>query len=196
MKRSTLILIAVVAVLVLLVSGAISQYNKLVRLDEDVNSQWANVENQYQRRSDLIPNLVATVKGYASHEQETLEGVVSARARATQMTIDPDNMTPEKLQEFQAAQGELSSALGRLLMITENYPDLKANQNFRDLQVQLEGTENRIANERTQFNNMAKSFNATIRQFPATILAGMFGFDKKIYFEAEEGSNKAPEVQF
>jgi len=196
MKRSTLILIAVVAILVLLVSGAISQYNKLVRLDEDVNSQWANVENQYQRRSDLIPNLVATVKGYASHEQETLEGVVSARARATQMTIDPDNMTPEKLQQFQAAQGELSSALGKLLMITENYPDLKANQNFRDLQVQLEGTENRIANERTQFNNMAKSFNATIRQFPSNILAGMFGFDKKIYFEAEEGSNKAPEVQF
>ena len=196
MKRSTLILIAVVAVLVLLVSGAISQYNKLVRLDEDVNSQWANVENQYQRRADLIPNLVATVKGYASHEQETLEGVVSARARATQMTIDPETMTPEKLQEFQAAQGELSSALGRLLMITENYPDLKANQNFRDLQVQLEGTENRIATERTQFNNMAKGFNVTIRQFPSNILAGMFGFEKKVYFEAEEGSNNAPEVKF
>jgi LemA protein len=196
MKRTTLVLIAVVAILVLLVSGAISQYNKLVVMDEEVNSQWANVENQYQRRADLIPNLVATVKGYASHEQETLEGVVTARSRATQVTVDPNNMTPEKLQEFQAAQGQLSSALGRLLMITENYPDLKANQNFRDLQVQLEGTENRIANERTQFNNMAKSFNAAIRRFPANILAGMFGFNKKLYFEAEAGSNKAPQVEF
>ena len=165
-------------------------------MDEEVNAQWANVENQYQRRADLIPNLVATVKGYASHEQETLEGVVSARSKATQVTIDPDNMTPEKLQEFQAAQGELNSALGRLLMITENYPDLKANQNFRDLQVQLEGTENRIANERTQFNNLANGFNAVIRKFPANILAGLFGFEKKAYFEAEKGSESAPKVEF
>ena len=196
MTRSTIILISVIAILVILVSGAISQYNKLVGMDEEVNGQWANVENQYQRRADLIPNLVATVKGYASHEKETLEGVVTARSKATQVTVDPTNMTPQKLQEFQAAQGELSSALGRLLMITENYPDLKANQNFRDLQIQLEGTENRIANERTQFNNLSKDFNATIRRFPANILAGMLGFDKKIYFEAEAGSNKAPEVAF
>lgn len=196
MKRSTLILLAVVAAVVILVAGAIGQYNKLVVMDEQVNAQWANVENQYQRRADLIPNLVATVKGYASHEKTTLEGVISARSRATQVTIDPSNITPEKLQEFQAAQGELSSALGRLLMITENYPDLKANQNFRDLQVQLEGTENRIANERTQFNNLANGFNAVIRKFPANILAGMFGFDKKAYFEAEKGSENAPTVEF
>lgn len=196
MKRSTLILLAVVAAVVILVAGAIGQYNKLVVMDEQVNAQWANVENQYQRRADLIPNLVATVKGYASHEKTTLEGVISARSRATQVTIDPSNITPEKLQEFQAAQGELSSALGRLLMITENYPDLKANQNFRDLQVQLEGTENRIANERTQFNNLANGFNAVIRKFPANILAGMLGFDKKAYFEAEKGSEKAPTVEF
>ncbi|MDD3195353.1 MAG: LemA family protein [Paludibacter sp.] len=196
MKRGTIILISVVALIVILVSGAVSQYNKLVGMDEEVNSQWANVENQYQRRADLIPNLVATVKGYASHEQETLEGVVAARSKATQVTVDPENMTPAKMQEFQAAQGELSSALGRLLMITENYPDLKANQNFRDLQVQLEGTENRIANERTQFNGMAQGFNAAIRRFPANIFAGMFGFEKKFYFEAEAGSEKAPEVQF
>ena len=196
MKRSTLILLAVVAAVVILVAGAIGQYNKLVVMDEQVNAQWANVENQYQRRADLIPNLVATVKGYASHEKTTLEGVISARSRATQVTIDPSNITPEKLQEFQEAQGELSSALGRLLMITENYPDLKANQNFRDLQVQLEGTENRIANERTQFNNLANGFNAVIRKFPANILAGMLGFDKKAYFEAEKGSEKAPTVEF
>jgi LemA protein len=196
MKRSTIILLAVLAILVFVVAGAISQYNKLVVMDEEVNAQWANVENQYQRRADLIPNLVATVKGYASHEQETLEGVISARSKATQVTVDPTNMTPEKLQEFQAAQGELSSALGRLLMITENYPDLKANQNFRDLQVQLEGTENRIANERTQFNNLANGFNAVIRKFPANILAGILGFEKKAYFEAEKGSESAPKVEF
>lgn len=196
MKRSTIILLAVIAILVFVVAGAISQYNKLVVMDEQVNAQWANVENQYQRRADLIPNLVATVKGYASHEQETLEGVVAARSKATQVTVDPTNMTPEKLQEFQAAQGELSSALGRLLMITENYPDLKANQNFRDLQVQLEGTENRIANERTQFNNLANGFNAVIRKFPANILAGILGFEKKAYFEAEKGSESAPTVEF
>lgn len=196
MKRSTLILLAVLAAVVILVASAIGQYNKLVVMDEEVNAQWANVENQYQRRADLIPNLVATVKGYASHEKETLEGVISARSKATQVTIDPTKMTPEKLQEYQAAQGELTSALGRLLMITENYPDLKANQNFKDLQIQLEGTENRISNERTQFNTVANGFNAVIRKFPANILAGMFGFEKKAYFEAEKGSEKAPTVEF
>jgi LemA protein len=196
MKRSTLILLGVLVVVVFLVASAISQYNKLVVLDEEVNAQWGNVENQYQRRADLIPNLVSTVKGYATHEKETLEGVITARSKATQVSIDPENITPEKLQEFQAAQGELTSALGRLLMITENYPDLKANQNFKDLQIQLEGTENRIANERTQFNNLGKNFNAVIRKFPTNILAGMFGFEKKAYFEAEKGSEKAPKVEF
>ena len=176
--------------------AAISTYNSLVGLEENVGKQWSNVENQYQRRADLIPNLVATVKGYAAHESTTLENVVSARARATQVTVDPDNLTPEKLQEFQAAQGELSSALGRLLMITENYPDLKANENFRELQVQLEGTENRISTERTRFNEVSKNFNAKIRRFPTNIIASMFGFERKAYFEAEAGSEKAPTVEF
>lgn len=191
-KSSIIILVAAIAVVLF----GISMYNRLVSSEEGVNGQWANVENQYQRRADLIPNLVATVKGYASHESETLEGVVAARAKATQITVDADNMTPEKLQQYQAAQGELSSALGKLLMITENYPDLKANQNFLELQAQLEGTENRISTERTRFNEMAKSYNTSIRTFPNSIAAGIFGFDKKPYFEAENGSEKAPEVQF
>ena len=192
MKKKTIITLSIVAVLVILVFAAISTYNSLVGLEENVGKQWSNVENQYQRRADLIPNLVATVKGYAAHESTTLENVVSARARATQVTVDPDNLTPEKLQEFQAAQGELSSALGRLLMITENYPDLKANENFRELQVQLEGTENRISTERTRFNEVSKNFNAKIRRFPTNIIASMFGFERKAYFEAEAGSEKAP----
>lgn len=196
MKKTTIILISVIVVIAIIVLSFISKYNGIVVLEEDVNGQWANVENQYQRRADLIPNLVATVKGYAEHESETLESVIAARSKATQVTVNPDDLTPEKLQEFQAAQGQLSSALGKLLMITENYPDLKANQNFMELQVQLEGTENRIATERTRFNDVAKNFNAVIRRFPTNILASMFGFDKKPYFEAEAGSNAAPEVQF
>jgi LemA protein len=196
MKKTTIILISVIVVIAIIVLSFISKYNGIVVFEEDVNGQWANVENQYQRRADLIPNLVATVKGYAEHESETLENVVAARAKATQVTVNPDNLTPEKLQEFQAAQGQLSSALGKLLMITENYPDLKANQNFMELQVQLEGTENRIATERTRFNDVAKNFNAVIRRFPTNILASIFGFDKKPYFEAEAGSNVAPEVEF
>jgi len=196
MKKTTIILISVIVVIAIIVLSFISKYNGIVVLEEDVNGQWANVENQYQRRADLIPNLVATVKGYAEHESETLESVIAARSKATQVTVNPDNLTPEKLQEFQAAQGQLSSALGKLLMITENYPDLKANQNFMELQVQLEGTENRIATERTRFNDVAKNFNAVIRRFPTNILASIFGFDKKPYFEAEAGSNAAPEVQF
>lgn len=196
MKKATIILISVVAVIAIITLSFISKYNGIIILEEEVNGQWANVENQYQRRADLIPNLVATVKGYASHESETLEGVITARSKATQITIDSDNLTPEKLQEYQAAQGQLSSALGKLLMITENYPDLKANQNFLELQSQLEGTENRISTERTRFNEMSKKYNAVIRRFPTNILASMFGFDKKPYFEAEAGSNVAPEVQF
>lgn len=196
MKKTTIILISVIAVIAIIILSFISKYNSIVVFEEEVNGQWANVENQYQRRADLIPNLVATVKGYAEHESATLEGVIAARSKATQVTVNPDNLTPEKLQEFQAAQGQLSSALGKLLMITENYPDLKANQNFMELQVQLEGTENRISTERTRFNEMAKNYNAVTRRFPTNIVASMFGFEKKPYFEAEAGSNVAPEVKF
>ena len=159
-------------------------------------SQWAKVENQYQRRADLIPNLVNTVKGYASHEKETLDAVVNARAKATQVTISPDNLNEVSLQKYQAAQGELSQALGRLLMVTENYPDLKANQNFLELQAQLEGTENRISTERTRYTDMVRDYNAMIRRFPASIIAGIGGFDKKPQFTAEAGAEKAPEVKF
>ena len=193
MKKSTIILIAVIAIAAI---WGISAYNGLVKMDESVNTAWSNVENQYQRRADLIPNLVNTVKGYAAHEKETLEAVMAARSKATQMTIDADNLTPEKLQEYQKAQGEIGAALGRLLAITENYPDLKANQNFMELQAQLEGTENRISVERRNFNEVARTYNTSIRTFPKSILAGMFGFDKRPYFEAEEGANKAPEVKF
>jgi LemA protein len=196
MKKSSIILLSVIGLIAVLVLWGMSGYNKLVTLQEGVNSQWSNVESQYQRRSDLIPNLVATVKGYATHESSTLEGVVAARAKATQVTIDPAKLTPEKLQEYQAAQGQVSSALGKLLMITENYPDLKANQNFLELQAQLEGTENRISVERNRFNEVAQSYNTTIRRFPTVILSGMFGFDKKPYFEAEKGTDKAPAVKF
>ena len=193
MKKSTIILIAVVAIAAI---WGISAYNGLVKMDESVNTAWSNVENQYQRRADLIPNLVNTVKGYAAHEKETLEAVMAARSKATQMTVDADNLTPEKLQEYQKAQGEIGAALGRLLAITENYPDLKANQNFMELQAQLEGTENRISVERRNFNEVARTYNTSIRTFPKNILAGMCGFEKRPYFEAEEGANKAPEVKF
>lgn len=183
-------------VLAIIALWAVNSYNAFVAAEEEVESAWAQVENQYQRRADLVPNLVATVKGYAAHEQQTLEGVVEARAKATQITIDPAHATPEQLAAFQTAQGELSQALGRLLAVAENYPDLKANENFRDLQAQLEGTENRIAVARQLFNETAKSYNKTIRRFPNNILAGMFGFEKKPYFEAEEGAAKAPKVEF
>ena len=193
MKKSTIILVAVIAALAMWV---ISAYNGMVKMDESVSTAWSNVENQYQRRTDLIPNLVNTVKGYAAHEKETFEAVVSARSKATQMTVDPENLTPEKLQEYQKAQGEIGAALGRLLAITENYPELKANENFKELQAQLEGTENRISVERRNFNEVARTYNTSIRTFPKSILAGIFGFDKRPYFEAEEGANKAPEVKF
>ena len=193
MKKSTIILVAVIAALAMWV---ISAYNGMVKMDESVSTAWSNVENQYQRRTDLIPNLVNTVKGYAAHEKETFEAVVSARSKATQMTVDPENLTPEKLQEYQKAQGEIGAALGRLLAINENYPELKANENFKELQAQLEGTENRISVERRNFNEVARTYNTSIRTFPKNILAGMFGFDKRPYFEAEEGANKAPEVKF
>jgi LemA protein len=193
MKKSTIITLAVIAVVVI---WAISAYNGLVSMEENVNGVWSNVETQYQRRADLIPNLVSTVKGYASHEKETLEGVVSARSKATQVTVDADDLTEEKLQEYQKAQGEVSSALGRLLAITENYPDLKANQNFLELQAQLEGTENRINVARTNFNNAAQQYNTAIRRFPKSIFAALFGFDKKPYFSAADGAEQAPKVEF
>ena len=193
MKTTLIIIIAVVAVIVI---WAVSMYNGLVTMDESVNSQWANVETQYQRRADLIPNLVNTVKGYASHEKETLEGVVEARSKATQMQVNANDLTPEKLAEYQKAQGAVTSALGKLLAITENYPDLKANQNFLELQAQLEGTENRINVARTNFNNAAQAYNTAIRRFPKSLFASMFGFDKHAYFEAAEGTETAPTVSF
>lgn len=192
-SKSALILILVVALVAL---WGVKAYNNMVSQEEGVSTAWANVESQYQRRADLIPNLVNTVKGYAAHESETLQAVVNARTKATSINIDAENMTAEQLQEFQKAQSEVGGALGRLIAVAENYPDLKANQNFLELQAQLEGTENRIAVERKNFNKAAKKYNTYIRKFPQSLLSGMFGFDKKPYFEAEEGSQKAPTVQF
>lgn len=188
---SVIIIIAIACVIY-----GINTNNKIVTAEESVNSQWAKVENQYQRRADLIPNLVNTVKGYASHEKETLDAVISARAKATQITIDPANLNEASLHKYQKAQGELSQALGRLLAVTENYPDLKANQNFLELQAQLEGTENRISTERTRYTDSVKEYNTLIRKFPASIIASMNGFEKKPQFEAETGAEKAPEVKF
>ena len=196
MKKSTIVTLSVAGVILLIVIWMISGYNGLVSAEEEVNNAWSNVENQYQRRADLIPNLVNTVKGYAAHEKETLDAVTTARTRATQVTVSAEDLTPEKLREYQKAQGEVGAALGRLLAITESYPDLKANENFRELQAQLEGTENRISVERRNFNEVARSYNTSIRTFPKTILASLFGFEKRPYFEAEEGASKAPEVQF
>ncbi|MEG1006323.1 MAG: LemA family protein [Bacteroides sp.] len=196
MKKSVIILLAILAVVAIIVISSISTYNGLVTMDEKVSGQWANVETQYQRRADLIPNLVNTVKGYATHEQSTLEGVVEARSQATQIKVDAANLTPEKLAEYQKAQGAVTQALGKLLAITENYPDLKANQNFLELQAQLEGTENRINVARKDFNDAAQAYNVNIRRFPKSIFATIFGFEKRAYFEAAEGSEKAPEVKF
>ena len=193
MKKTWIIVIAVVAVLVIY---CVSSYNSLVTQEETVGTAWSNVENQYQRRSDLIPNLVNTVKGYAAHEKETFDAVVSARAKATQMTIDIEDLTPEKIEAYQKAQGAVGSALSRLLAVTENYPELKANENFKELQAQLEGTEKRISVERRKFNETAREYNTRIRRFPKNIVASLFGFEKRPYFEAEEGSEKAPEVKF
>jgi LemA protein len=171
-------------------------YNKMVDLEEQVTSQWSQVENVYQRRADLIPNLVNTVRGYASHEQETFVEVVEARSKATSVNVDAENLSPQAIEQFNQAQQGLTSALSRLMVIVEQYPDLKANQNFRDLQAQLEGTENRIAVERRKFNEVSQQYNAYIRKFPQLIYAGMMGFEKKDYFEAQQGSERAPEVQF
>ena len=189
-------LIGVIAAVVVIALWASSAYNGMVKEQEKATTALANVQSTYQRRADLIPNLVETVKGYAAHEKQTLEDVVAARSKATSITLDPSNMTPEKLKEFQQAQGELGSALGRLIAIQENYPDLKANENFRDLQVQLEGTENRINEARNTYNAAVQQYNVVIRSFPKNMLAGMFGFDKMDKFEAEAGAEKAPKVTF
>ena len=192
MKKSTIIVLVIIAVVAI---WGITGYNGLVKADEALNTAWSNVENQYQRRADLIPNLVNTVKGYAEHEKETLDAVVAARTRATQVTVDAENLTPEKLQEYQKIQNEVGAALGRLLAVAEAYPDLKANTNFLELQAQLEGTENRISVERRNFNEAAKSYNTSIRTFPRSILAGMFGFEKRPYFEAQQGVETVPVAQ-
>ncbi|WP_075557479.1 LemA family protein [Parabacteroides timonensis] len=199
MFKNKALWITLAIIVVLLFAGyswVKGSYNTMVTQDEGVKTAWSQVENQYQRRMDLIPNLVNTVKGYATHEKETLEGVVSARAEATKTTIDPSNLNEESMKKFQAAQGELSSALSRLMVVMERYPDLKANQNFLELQAQLEGTENRISVERKRFNETAQSYNTYIRTFPTNILAGMFGFQPKAYFSAESGAEKAPKVEF
>ncbi len=196
MKKGLTVLIIVAAILLGGFIWVKNVYNQMVVSDESVQAAWAQVENVYQRRADLIPNLVETVKGYAAHESATLENVVAARAKATQVTVDPSDLTPEALAQFNQAQGELSAALGRLLLIKESYPELKANQNFLELQAQLEGTENRIATERMKFNEAAQAFNTGIRRFPDNIIASMFGFEKKAYFEAQAGAETAPKVEF
>ena len=196
MKRGYVVIIVIVAVVLVLFFWIKGMYNSMVRMDEGVSSAWAQVENVYQRRADLVPNLVATVKGYAEHESSTLEAVVNARAKATQMTVDPSSLSEAEIAQFTAAQDELGAAIGRLLVSVERYPDLKANQNFLELQAQLEGTENRITVERQKFNEAARSYNVTIRRFPNNIFAGMFGFEKKGYFEASEGAEQAPAVSF
>ena len=183
-------------VVTLLAIFGFKTYNGLVEKDEAVATAWSNVETQYQRRADLIPNLVNTVKGYAAHESETLESVIAARSAATSINLTADELTPEKIAEYQAAQQQVRSALGRLIAIAENYPDLKANQNFLELQAQLEGTENRIAVARKEFNEIAQTYNVSVRRFPANLVAGICGFDTKAYFEADEAAAQAPVVQF
>lgn len=195
MKKNKGLIITIVVIVLVALWGILS-YNGLVGMDENVSNQWANVETQYQRRSDLIPNLVNTVKGYAKHESQTLEAVMAARSQATQVKIDPSNCTPQQLAAYQKAQGDVTTALGKLLAITENYPDLKANQNFLELQSQLEGTENRINVARKDFNDSAKEYNTSLRRFPRNIIALIFGFEKRNYFEAEAGAEKAPKVEF
>jgi LemA protein len=196
MKKGTIILLVIAGLFVLLLMNGCGSYNSMVTKQEATSSAWAQVENVYQRRADLIPNLVNTVKGVANFEQKTLTDVINARASASQMKVDASKLNPEQLQKFQSSQGELSQALGRLMVVAEQYPQLKATQNFLELQSQLEGTENRISVERMKFNDIVKDYNGYIRKFPQVIYAGIFGFEKKGYFEAEQGAEKAPEVTF
>lgn len=196
MKKGYIVLIVIAVLILSIFLWFKGSYNGMVQMNENVSEQWSNVENQYQRRLDLIPNLVSTVKGYAAHEEKTLTDVVDARAKATQTQINFDNLNEAALKKLNQTQGELSSALSRLMAISESYPDLKANQNFLELQAQLEGTENRIAVERRKFNEVVRSYNAYIRKFPKNIVAGMFGFVAKPYFEANSGAENAPKVEF
>lgn len=196
MNKKYIIYGAIAFVVILLFVGGCSNYNGMVEKEQVVEQTWAEVQNQYQRRIDLIPNLVNTVKGYAAHESETLQDVIEARSKATSITIDPTNLDETTLEQFQQAQGELSSALNRLMAISEAYPDLKANENFRDLQVQLEGTENRITTARGRYTEAVKDYNLKVRRFPGNIFAGLFGFDAKPQFKAEAGAGQAPEVEF
>ena len=200
MKKSLVIILVVIGVIFLFAYGVVTSisksYNNMVVMNEGVTAAWSQVENVYQRRSDLIPNLVSTVKGYADFEKSTLTQVIEARAKATAVNINPQKLDAQSLQTFQNAQSGLSSALSRLMVVVEKYPDLKANQGFLDLQAQLEGTENRIAVERRNFNQTAQSYNTYIRMFPKNFIAGWFGFEKKAYFEAEKGAEKAPQVKF
>lgn len=197
MKKGLLITIGVIVVIVFILYRLFAgSYNNMVNKEEQVTGAWAQVENVYQRRADLIPNLVNTVKGYADFEQETLQGVIEARSKATGVNVNADDLSPEKLEQFQQAQQGLSSALSRLMVVVERYPDLKANQNFVKLQDQLEGTENRIAVERRRFNEVTQEYNTYIRKFPQAMLAGMYGFEKKGYFEADQGADEVPDVSF
>ena len=196
MKKGYIVLIVIGVIILSIFLWFRGSYNGMVKMSETVSAQWSNVENQYQRRLDLIPNLVNTVKGYAAHEQQTLTDVVNARAKATQTQINFEQLDEASMQRLNRTQGELSSALSRLMAISESYPDLKANQNFLELQAQLEGTENRIAVERRKFNDTVRTYNAYIRQFPKNIIAGMFGFTPKPYFEANAGAENAPKVEF
>ena len=195
-NKTPFVLIGIVALIILIMGWLMSGYNDMVKLDENVNLQWSQVENQYQRRLDLIPNLVNVVKGYASHEKETLEGVIEARAKATQTTIDPSNMTEEQLANFQKSQDGLSGALNRLMVVVEKYPDLKATDNFKQLHKQLEGTENRITVARKDYNDAVTIYNKKVRSFPDNMLAGIFGFSVRPQFKAQEGAESAPTVQF
>ena len=196
MKKGLTVIVIIAAIVLALFFWVKNSYNGLVKSDEQVKAAWSQVENVYQRRADLIPNLVATVKGYAAHESSTLESVVEARSKATQVTDEPERLDAAEIARFQEAQGELTQALGRLVMLRESYPDLKANQNFMELQAQLEGTENRISTERMKFNETARSYNTMVRSFPKNIIASMFGFETKGYFEAAEGTETAPKVEF
>jgi LemA protein len=196
MNTRNIVIASIIAAILLLGGCGCSGYNNMVSLDQNVKGSWSKVQSEYQRRADLIPNLVSTVRGAADFEKSTLEAVIGARAKATQTVIDPANLNPENIAKFQQAQGELSGALSRLLVTVEQYPDLKANQNFRDLQTQLEGTENRIKTARNDFNEAVQSYNTTIKKFPTVIFAGMFGFTEKGYFSADAGAEKAPTVDF
>ncbi len=196
-KKGCLIIGGALVLIILLVGGyLVGVYNSMVAKEQGVKQKWSQVENQYQRRTDLIPNLVNTVKGYAKHEKETLTEVIEARSKATSVNIDPTKLSPEAIKQFQAAQSGLSQALSKLMVVVERYPDLKANQNFLQLQAQLEGTENRIAVERKRYNEAVQEYNTYLKKFPNVIFARMFGFNEYPYFEAEKGAEKAPEVKF